>query len=114
MQHLYSCTGILGDKTPPFLMVRREIVCNIRSHALKLGWVNSPLLKFRSEVDLMLNPALEFEWEDSPHANGKERSIVKHLKSCTEVWVCKTLPLADGKERSGLQYLKSCTGFLAE
>ena len=37
LQHLESCTGDWAGKTPPSLMVRREFVCNIWSHALEFG-----------------------------------------------------------------------------
>ena len=36
LQHLKSCTGIQVDKTPPLLMGRRVVVCNIWSHARSL------------------------------------------------------------------------------
>ena len=35
MQHLESCTGVWVNKTAPLLMSRREVVCNIWSHALE-------------------------------------------------------------------------------
>ena len=37
LQHLYSCTGVYVGKTPTLLMVRREVVCNICTHALEFG-----------------------------------------------------------------------------
>ena len=42
LQYLDSCTGVWVGKTPPLLMVRREVLCNIWSHALKFGWVRLP------------------------------------------------------------------------
>ena len=42
LQHLKSCNGVWVGKTPPFLMSRREVVCNIWSHALEFGWVRLP------------------------------------------------------------------------
>ena len=64
LQHLESCTGVWVGETPPLLIVRREgfatsgvmhrslggkdsplqmgrreVVCNIWSHALEFGWV---------------------------------------------------------------------------
>ena len=49
-------------KTPPFLMVRREVVCNIWSHELEFGWVRlPPLLIGRVEVVCNIcSHALEF------------------------------------------------------
>ena len=97
-------------KTPPLLMVRREVVCSIWSHALEFGWARLPL------------------------CNGKERSGFQNLESCTGVWVGKSHHLLMGKRevvcniwshalefglvrllahvqgRSGLQYLESSTG----
>ena len=57
-------------KTPPFLMFRREVVCNIYCRVLhwSLGGLDTPL------------------------ANGKERSGFQHLESCTGIWVGKTPP----------------------
>ena len=37
LQHLYSCTRILGEQASPLPMVRREVVCNMWSEA-SLGW----------------------------------------------------------------------------
>ena len=56
-------------KTPPLLMGRTEVVCNIWSHAL------------------------EFEWVRLPPSNGLERNGLQHLELCSEVWVGKTPPL---------------------
>ena len=42
LQHLESCTGVWKGKTPPLLMSRREVVCNISSHTLEFGWVRLP------------------------------------------------------------------------
>ena len=56
-------------KTPPFLMVWREVVCNISSHALEFLWVSLSL------------------------CYGQENSGLEHLESCTGVWVGKTPPL---------------------
>ena len=55
-------------KTLPLLMVRREVVCNIWSHALESGWVRLAL------------------------TNGQERSGLQHQESCTQVWVGKIPP----------------------
>ena len=52
-------------------MVRRELDCNIWSHALEFDRVRPP----------------------PPLANGQERSGLQHLESCTGVWVGKTPPL---------------------
>ena len=41
-QHLESCTGFWVGNTPLLLMVRREVVSNIWSHALEFGWVRLP------------------------------------------------------------------------
>ena len=53
-------------KTPPLLMVRREVVCNKWSHAMEFGWVRLP-----------------------PYY-GQERSGSQYLESSTKVWVGKT------------------------
>ena len=39
LQHLESCTGVWVGKTPPSLMGKRLVGCNIWSHALEFGWV---------------------------------------------------------------------------
>ena len=67
-QHLESLTGVWVGKTPPNLVGRRKVVCNIWSHALVFGWVKLPL------------------------ASGKEQSCLQHLESCISVWVGKTPP----------------------
>ena len=53
-------------KTPSLLMGRRDVVCNIWSHALEFGWVRLP------------------------PCHGHKRSGLQHLESCTGVWVGKT------------------------
>ena len=95
----------------PQLIGRKEVVCNISSHALEFGWVRFPL------------------------ANGQEKVPLHNLESCTGVWVGKSplllmdrrkfvcniwshalelglvgLPLAMRQEKSRLQHLESCTG----
>ena len=35
LQHLESCSGVRVGKSPPLPMGSREVVCNIRSHALE-------------------------------------------------------------------------------
>ena len=62
-------------KTPPLLMGRRKVVCNIWSHALEFGWVRLSL------------------------ANAQEKSRLQHLQSCTEVWVGKTPALQVGRRK---------------
>ena len=64
-------------KAPPLQMGRREVVCNIWSHAP------------------------EFGWERLPFANGQERSGLQHLESCTGVWMGKTPPLLMVKREVG-------------
>ena len=93
----------LGGKDSPLQMGRREVVCNIWSHALEFGWVRLlPLLMIRREVGCNIcSHALEFGWvrlplcqwagekwfatsvvihwslgeQDSPLANGKEEVV---------------------------------------
>ena len=45
LQYLESCTGVWVGKTPPLLMVRREVVFKIWSHALEFGWRRHPTCK---------------------------------------------------------------------
>ena len=72
-------------KTFTLPMGRREVVCNICSHALEF-WVRR-----------------------LPLANGQESSGLHHLELCTGVWVGKTPPLLTGREKlfatSGVMHL---------
>ena len=62
-------------KSPPFLVGRRKVVCNIWSHAL------------------------EFEWVRPTPSNGQDKCRLQHLELCSGVWVGKTLPLLKGKSK---------------
>ena len=42
LQHLESCTGVLVGKTPPLLMVRREVDFSMWSEALEFGFARLP------------------------------------------------------------------------
>ena len=88
-------------KTPPLLLGRRVVVCSIWSQALEFGWVTHPsagplvplLLGKGKVVWNIWSHALECGWVRLPLHYGQERSDLKHLESCTEVWVGKTPPL---------------------
>ena len=61
--------------TPSLLMSRRKVVGNHWSHALESGLV------------------------DSHFAIGQESILLRHLQTCTRVWVGKTPPLLMGRRK---------------
>ena len=87
LQYLESCTGVWVGKTPPLLMVRREVVFKIWSHALEFNRVRPPpLLMGRREVVCSIwSHTLEFGWVRLPPSYGQERIGLQHLESCTGV-----------------------------
>ena len=52
LQHVESSIEVWVRKTPPLLMVRIEVVCDIWSHALEFGWVRLPLTNGLGRSDL--------------------------------------------------------------
>ena len=94
MLHLESCTRDLGEKTSPLLMGRREVVCNICSHALEFGWVRLSPCQSAGEKWFATSVIMHwsFGYEDYPLANEQEISGLQYLKSCSGVWEGKTLP----------------------
>ena len=104
MQHLESCSRVWVGKTPPLLMGRTEVVCNIWSHALEFGLVR-PLLMGRRNLVCNI-----WSHVGKTLVNGKEKSCLQHLESCTRVCVCTTFPYANVQKKSRCQHLELCTG----